>query len=284
MPRSRTARRRLPAALAALGVLAAGAVLSTAPAEAAVVRQASCTDGGGVRWDVAVTWGAPYAAAGGVTKVALDKAAWTTTEAGPVPTDSRVRTYDGAGKRLQDLTWSGAFDYRGGAVSKSRNPVNPPSAPGKAKVVLTLGVDGDGFGSCSVTLTQPATAAPSAADRYEADVVAATNPERTSRGLAALAPQSCVDSYAEAQARRMADEGRMFHQDLQPVLKTCGLRTVGENVAYGYPTGTAVTQAWMGSPGHRANILNGSFKLIGVGAAQGSDGRWYAAQVFGTLA
>ena len=75
----------------------------------------------------------------------------------------------------------------------------------------------------------------------------------------------------------------MFHHDLQPVLTACGLRTVCENVAYGYPSGAAVTQGWLDSPGHRANLLNPAFKLLGVGAAEGADGRWYAAQVFGTL-
>ena len=40
---------------------------------------------------------------------------------------------------------------------------------------------------------------------------------------------------------------------------------------------------WMGLSGHRANILNGSYRLLGVGAAQSLDGRWYAAQVFGAV-
>jgi len=279
----RTTARRLAAALVGLGTLAATVVLA-APAEAATVGSASCVDGGGVRWTARVTWGASYAS-GAVTKVSLPRAAWTTTTSGAVRTDSRVRTYDGSGKLLQDLTWTGAFDYRSGAVEKARNPVDPPSAPARAKVVVTLGVDGDGFGSCSVTLAQPGgttPTTPSAADRYEDEVVAATNRERTSRSLTALTPQACVDSYAEAQARRMAAEDRMFHQDLQPLLQGCGLRSVGENVAYGYPSGTAVTQGWMDSLGHRANLLNAKFTLIGAGAAQGTDGRWYAAQVFGT--
>jgi uncharacterized protein YkwD len=288
--RSITARR-LTAVLVTLGAALGLAALAPAPASAsaATVQQASCVDGGGVRWDVTVTWGATYAS-GAVTNVALDRAAWTTRKTGVVPTDSRVRTYDGSGTRLQDLRWSGSFDYRSGTASKYRNPVNPPSAPGRAKVVLTLGVLGDGFSSCSVTLRQPSTPSPpvapasSAAVQYGLDVVAATNPERTSRGLAALTPQACVASYAEAQAHRMAQEARMFHQELGPLLAACRLRAVGENVAYGYPTGTAVTRAWMTSTGHRANILNPSYRLIGVGAAQGSDGRWYASQVFGTLA
>jgi hypothetical protein len=276
--------RRVVSAVAALAVLATGALaVGAAPADAAMVDSAGCVDGGGVRWEVEVTWGAVYPAADGVRRVSLDRAAWTTA-AGSTPTDSRVRTYDGAGTRLQDLSWSGAFDYRSGTAWKARNPVNPPSAPGGARVVVTLGVDGDGFGSCSVTLTQPASTSVTAAERYEADIATATNAERTSRGLVALRPQACVDSYAAAQARRMAEEQRMYHQELGPLLEACRLRAVGENVAVGYPTGAAVTAAWMASPGHRANLLKPTSTLLGVGAAQGPDGRWYAAQVFGTPA
>jgi uncharacterized protein YkwD len=223
-----------------------------------------------------------------------------------VPTDARIRTYDAAGYRLQDKIWSGSVDYGGGTTFKYVNPVNPPSAPGKARVVLTLGVDGDGKAGCSVTLFQPTTPspasttpapttpapttpapttspAPSVSDTYESDVIAATNVERTSRSLVALTPQACVDRYAEAQAQRMADEDRMYHQDLGPVMTGCGLGMVGENVAYGFRDGKAVTAGWMASPGHRANILEPEYRLLGVGAAQNAQGVWYSAQVFGTL-
>jgi uncharacterized protein YkwD len=114
-----------------------------------------------------------------------------------------------------------------------------------------------------------------------ADVVSGTNAERTSHELQPLSSEACVDRYAEQQAARMAAERRMYHQDLGPILRECKLRMVGENVAYGYPSGSAVMGGWMGSSGHRANILNGSYRLLGVGAVQSSDGRWYAAQVFG---
>ena len=42
-------------------------------------------------------------------------------------------------------------------------------------------------------------------------------------------------------------------------------RTAGENIAMGYPTPEAVVDGWMNSEGHRANILNPSFTVIGVG-------------------
>ena len=49
----------------------------------------------------------------------------------------------------------------------------------------------------------------------------------------------------------------MFHQDLGPIMRQCGLSTVGENVAYGYSTGRLGGRPrWMHSEGHRANILN----------------------------
>ena len=79
----------------------------------------------------------------------------------------------------------------------------------------------------------------------------------------------------------MATEQRMYHQNLGPILSACNLRAVGENVAYGYSSGAAVMNGWMNSSGHRGNIMNDRYRLLGVGAAQDSDGRWYAAQVFG---
>lgn len=293
MPRSRTARRALVPALTALCASAAVLAAVPAPASAAVTGTASCVDGGGTRWDVKATWGGTYKGADGATKVTMDYAGWTTTRAGSVPTDSRVRVYDGAGRKLADRSSSAPFDYQGGTRSASRNPVNPPSAPGKARIVVTLGVDGDGYGSCSVTLRQPAattgqstptpTPVPTASDRYESDILAGTNAERTKAGVTPLTAQACVDSFAQIQARKMADESRMYHQDLSPILSTCGLRMVGENVAEGFPDGPAVMTGWMNSPGHKANILKPEYRLLGVGAAQNSAGRWYSAQVFGTL-
>lgn len=58
--------------------------------------------------------------------------------------------------------------------------------------------------------------------------------------------------------------------------------SVGENIAYGTGTlGTpkAIVDAWMHSPGHRANILDRSFREIGLGvrlgSPVGSDGATY---------
>ena len=49
--------------------------------------------------------------------------------------------------------------------------------------------------------------------------------------------------------------------------------TAGENIAYGSgsrSTPRSIGRAWMNSPGHRANILSGSFRSIGIGIASGT--------------
>ena len=134
----------------------------------------------------------------------------------------------------------------------------------------------------AVPLTQVAQASPS--QTYETSVYNNTNAQRAKYDKVALKGAKCLDTYAERQARKMADEQRMYHQQLGPILKACKLSMVGENVAYGYSNGKAAVTAWMNSPGHRANILNTKYRLIAVGAAQDEDGRWYVAQVFGRSA
>ena len=121
--------------------------------------------------------------------------------------------------------------------------------------------------------------------KYQQQAHNATNKQRVAKGLKELKKQNCVQKFAVRQAKAMARQQLMYHQDLGPVAKDCGLNAVGENVAYGYPTGgSVVNDGWMNSEGHRANILNPDFKLMGIGARRGDDGLWYVAQVFGRKA
>jgi uncharacterized protein YkwD len=59
-----------------------------------------------------------------------------------------------------------------------------------------------------------------------------------------------------------------------------GLTARAENIAYGQPDAAAVMDAWMNSPGHRANILDCSLTRLGVGVAEGAGGPWWT-QLFG---
>jgi len=52
--------------------------------------------------------------------------------------------------------------------------------------------------------------------------------------------------------------------------------TYGENIAAGFPTAQAVVDAWFGSDGHCANLMNGSFRDIGVACIPGTGSNSYA--------
>jgi len=132
----------------------------------------------------------------------------------------------------------------------------------------------------AVLVPLPGASAASAAG-LERGVHRLTNSERADEGVEELRKQRCVDRFAGRQAKRMAAQDRMFHQDLGPIMEKCGLAGAGENVAAGYSSASSVVSAWMGSPGHKANILRPSFRLLGVGARRSDSGTWYYAQVFG---
>jgi uncharacterized protein YkwD len=136
-----------------------------------------------------------------------------------------------------------------------------------------------GLALVAVPFTQSAQA--SRSGTYENSVYVNTNIQRAKYDRVSLTGSRCLDTFAERHARAMAAQRRIFHQNLRPILETCNLRLVGENVAYGYPDGKSAVSAWMRSPGHRANILKPDFRLIAVGAYQDSRGSWYVAQVFG---
>jgi uncharacterized protein YkwD len=128
----------------------------------------------------------------------------------------------------------------------------------------------------------PSAQAQTRAGKYAHQAFAATNANRAQHGLPALRANDCLKRAAVRQAVLMAQREQLFHQDIGQVLQDCGLRTVAENVAYGYPSGkSVVNDGWMDSEGHRANILNPAFRLVGIGARKGHNGRWYVAQVLG---
>lgn len=144
-------------------------------------------------------------------------------------------------------------------------------------LLLVLGV------SPAPASASPPAAARSEASRYGQQAFQATNAERTDRDRVRLRRNSCLQGFANKQARRLARSSNtsLPHQPLGPIVRKCRLSTAGENLAYGFTTGRDVVDAWMGSSGHRANILNGRYRLMAISARRSSEGQWYVAQVFG---
>jgi uncharacterized protein YkwD len=124
--------------------------------------------------------------------------------------------------------------------------------------------------------------APTAAAAYESRILVLVNAERAKAGLRPLAMIGCADNYANSWAATMARTGTFAHQSLGPILSACSARGAGENIAYGSVTADAMMTMWMNSPGHRANILNGAYTHIGIGAVKAANGRWYGVQDFVT--
>ena len=56
---------------------------------------------------------------------------------------------------------------------------------------------------------------------------------------------------------------------------------MGENLALGFTDASSAVAAWMRSPGHRANILAGSYSETGVVLAPDAAGRLIFVQTFG---
>ena len=126
-------------------------------ASAATTVTTSCVDGAGHVWRTRVVWGRTYLDAAGFRRVAVSVAGWTTS-ARRMSTDSTVRTYGPDGALVQRLVKTATFDYQDGTSWDQRNPRNPPTGPGRSKVTVRVGRDGDGKPGCTVTSTQPATA------------------------------------------------------------------------------------------------------------------------------
>jgi uncharacterized protein YkwD len=107
--------------------------------------------------------------------------------------------------------------------------------------------------------------------------VAARNVDdvRTDRDLRALKPGSCLDTFAQRQARRMARKKEIYHQRLETVQSRCGMTYVGETVVSGFRSARdAVRRGLMRSDAHRAILLDAPSRRMGVGAKK--RGRtWY---------
>ena len=126
----------------------------------------------------------------------------------------------------------------------------------------------------------PAPAATPAEVKYGNKIINVVNSIRDRNDRVELRKNRCLQRFANKQAARMANQRRLFHQDLGRIQRACGVGWVGENVARGNISANQMVGLWMNSPGHRANILFRQYRLTGVGARRGG-GQWWAAQVFG---
>ncbi|SDP04138.1 CAP domain-containing protein [Actinacidiphila guanduensis] len=145
-----------------------------------------------------------------------------------------------------------------------------------------------------VTATKPPAAGAPAASPSVTDAVAAAraqiltlvNQQRATAGCRPLTADSALNTLAQNFSDDMAARGFFNHTDPDgntpwDRAKKLGITGLGgENIAMGQADAQAVMDAWMNSPGHRANILDCDFTTLGVGVHFGTGGPWWT-QDFG---
>ncbi len=113
------------------------------------------------------------------------------------------------------------------------------------------------------------------------------NAERQRHGLRALRLNSRLSRAARGHSQDMARNNYFDHNSRNGSsfvdrIRRTGYLTgasrwkVAENIAWGtrwLAAPRAIMKAWMDSPGHRANILDGSYREIGIGVATRSERR-----------
>lgn len=179
-----------------------------------------------------------------------------------------------------------------GVVSIAFFPVNPVKAEGNSTEIgeaisesypqseeFTSGSELDFIG-CTRIDTAPINT------YFEQRVVELVNIERAGVGAAPLKRNIDLDFASRYHARDMVDDryDPLTHDTMDRVdgelSKVCGpferirlyytdYDLAGENLAGGYDTPEAVVEGWMGSAGHRENILNPKYREIGVGFYEG---------------
>jgi uncharacterized protein YkwD len=155
------------------------------------------------------------------------------------------------------------------ALGRTPKPTPTPAPPGPAPVPPPAPIPSPGDGP--------------------AELLAEHNARRAEAGLPAFVPNVKLQMAAQSHADTMARTGQMAHSgigdgDLGSRLTGVAYRSLraGENVAWGQRSVAGAMASWMGSPGHRANILGG-FTEGGFAMSSGANGPFWCA-VFGSPA
>jgi uncharacterized protein YkwD len=124
--------------------------------------------------------------------------------------------------------------------------------------------------------------------KEEKEFVELTNKERATADLPPLEPNALLFKAAREHAANMANKGELEHKlDGKDVGKRAddvgyAWAGIGENIAESDDeTAAGIMKLWMGSEGHRANILNKKFVHVGIGVAKNDKGIRYYTLDFG---
>ncbi|MFB9234277.1 CAP domain-containing protein [Plantactinospora siamensis] len=166
-------------------------------------------------------------------------------------------------------------------ASRAQAPVQQRKAAPKPPASRATRSSGGSNLSADSSVSGPVTS-------QEQQVIDLVNQERAKAGCGSLAANSALMKAARLHSKDQAAHNTMSHdgsdgsQFFERIARA-GYpgRSTAENVAVGYKSPAEVMDGWMHSEHHRDNILNCSYKDIGVGVARGSNGQLYWTQDFG---
>lgn len=120
--------------------------------------------------------------------------------------------------------------------------------------------------------------------RYNRALLNLHNSERSRQSIPRLREESYLSQVALRHAEWMARTGEFSHRGINnsTVQTRVGrsYRCVGENIAMGYRSPDEAMRNWMGSYGHRKNVLQRGYTMVGFGVAESRNGTLYWCAVF----
>ena len=171
------------------------------------------------------------------------------------------------------------------------NQTEEPTEPTEAPTVVPTEEPTEPTEAPTVVPTEEPTENPTelSPNEYELEVLRLVNEERAKEGLEPY--EFGYSGYACAKLRAQELLVRFEHTrpDGTPfftVFDELGVNelfsSMGENIAMGHRSPEDVVDAWMNSPGHRANILDPDYEQLAVGVVEipNSPGRYATVQLF----
>lgn len=267
--------RRIPAALLAL-LLAAVAVGAVAPAASGAISGSGMTLWSGT----------------GPTRVLQGRS--TVLEVNLRSTVSRsarvtVIVRNSGFRQVTRKTWTSVPLSAGTTMSLRHLWATGSAAPGTYKVAVEARTLGGTLLLSTTNAARVEIVAAGTSTGLRTQMLAAINKARSDAGCVGVTSSADLDAAAAAHAQDMKVRRYFSHTSptgadmVDRILATrYDFRMAGENIARGQTSVAQVMDDWMDSPGHRANILNCSYRNVGIGFVTGPGGPWWV-QDFGKL-
>ena len=177
----------------------------------------------------------------------------------------------GSGSGAGSATGSGSAPAGAAETSRSPQPAREDAAPAAGGETEPAPV---------------ARAAVPADPSAETAVLTLVNEARADAGCDPVTADPALAAVARAHSADMRDRDYFSHTSPEGLSPFDRAEQAGvdysraENIAFGQADAAAVMEAWLKSPGHRANILDCDLTKLGVGVAEGTGGPWWT-QLFG---